>query len=146
MTKKERKERVIHTRVPENLDTKLKDKAEGLGISVSKLIRHVLNNTFDLVDDIVADSAEVARSTQKVLRTNSEEAKQQPEDSTTDIIGWQPVILNLNAVCQTCNVILPKGSQAFLGLEPGASKQSSILCDQCIKELNNESSNQHQPE
>ena len=59
---KELKERVIHTRVPESLDNEVKRRAGNLGLSVSNLVRNVLENAFGLVEDIVADSAEIARS------------------------------------------------------------------------------------
>ena len=44
-----RKERVIHTRVPESLDDEIKRRATGLGLSVSNLVRNVLQHTFGLV-------------------------------------------------------------------------------------------------
>ena len=59
---KSKKERVIHTRVPESLDDEIKRRATDLGLSVSNLVRNVLQHTFGLVDDIVHDSAEIARS------------------------------------------------------------------------------------
>ena len=141
---KDRKERVIHTRVPENLDQQLKTKAEGLGISVSKLIRHVLNNTFELVDDIVADSTDIARAAKKSLSDQVEQTAPDTEaaadaNSETDIIGWQQVVLNVNAICHRCNAILPKGSQAHLGLASRPSNNPPILCTTCIEELTNES-------
>ena len=53
----ERKDRVIQARVPEDLETTLKEAAEKRRMSVSHLIRNVLEDTFTLVDNIVADSS-----------------------------------------------------------------------------------------
>src|SRR5512147_2084609 len=61
-TNGERKERVLHTRVPESLDRQLSHKARDLGLSVSTVVRHVLLNTFGLVEDIVTDSTNLALS------------------------------------------------------------------------------------
>src|SRR5688572_3352758 len=58
----ERKEKVLHTRVPDSLDRQLRRRARSLGMSVSTIVRHVLLNTFGLVEDIVADSTNVALS------------------------------------------------------------------------------------
>jgi len=57
----DRKERVIATRVPEALDHAIRRRATSLGLSVSNLVRNVLQNSLGLVEDIVADSAEIAR-------------------------------------------------------------------------------------
>src|SRR5690606_29964492 len=53
----ERKDRVIQTRVPRDLEDTLRNAAGRQRVSVSHLIRHVLEDTFQLVDNIVADSA-----------------------------------------------------------------------------------------
>ena len=58
----ERKERVIHTRVPESLDDQIKRKAQGLGVSVSNLVRNILEHTVELVEDVVLDGARIARA------------------------------------------------------------------------------------
>ena len=50
----EKKERVIHTRVPESLEAELRERAKDLGISVSNLVRNVLGHAFGLVGDVVA--------------------------------------------------------------------------------------------
>src|SRR3990172_11847419 len=56
----ERKERVLHTRVPKSLDRHIKRRARSLGMSVSTVVRNVLLNTFGLVEDIVHDSTDIA--------------------------------------------------------------------------------------
>ena len=57
-----KKERVIHTRVPESLEAQLRERAQELGISVSNLVRNVLGHAFGLVGDVVADSHAIARA------------------------------------------------------------------------------------
>src|SRR2546427_8147322 len=72
---KEKKEKVIHTRISESLDEEIRRRAGRLGLSVSNLVRNVLLNTFGLVEDIVADSASIARSAQ---RENASDARHSP--------------------------------------------------------------------
>src|ERR1043165_3207861 len=97
----ERKERVIHTRVPESLEAHLRQRAEDLGISVSNLVRNVLNHTFGLVGGVVADSHAVARAA-RGERTPAP-APTAPTGAIEDVLGWQPLVLGKNAVCARCN-------------------------------------------
>lgn len=120
---KKRKERVLHTRISEALDQELRSKAAELGMSVSKLVRNVLVNTVDLVETVVSDSAHIADRARLVGETF------QPRDpgsvghpstqAQEQILGWQRLTLNVNALCDTCNAILPKGTDASLGIVAG---------------------------
>src|SRR3982750_1300416 len=93
----ERKERVIHTRVPESLEAELRQRAEKLGMSVSNLVRNVLGHAFGLVGDVVADSHAIARAARGDAKGTS--AASEPDD----VIAWQEVVLAKNAVCSRCN-------------------------------------------
>jgi hypothetical protein len=130
MATDDKKERVIHTRVSETLESELKERANGLGISVSNLVRNVLQNTFGLVEAIVADSHNVARSARG-------EAPIKPAEPAAPaapgvVIGWQQIVLAVNAVCVQCNDILPRGTDAALGIADGAARP--ILCLRCLEE------------
>jgi hypothetical protein len=120
----EKKERVIHTRVPESLETQLREKAQDLGISVSNLVRNVLGHAFGLVGDVVADSHAIARAARG-------EKKAAPQAvSIDDVLGWQPIVLGKNAVCTKCNAILPKGKDAAVGVGT-----QLVVCLVCLEEL-----------
>jgi hypothetical protein len=133
----ERKERVLHTRVPESLDRHIKRRARSLGMSVSTVVRNVLLNTFGLVEDIVTDSANIA------LSFTGEEAMPRrgrahrrgtpaPEGAPgSDVFAWQEAVLNLNAVCDDCNVVLPKGTRAAIGVRERPGPRA-ILCTSCL--------------
>jgi hypothetical protein len=135
----EKKERVLHTRISETLDQELRDKASSLGVSVSNLVRNILTNTFDLVEDIARDSASVARS----ARGEAKPAAAAPAAATAApgrVIGWQRLILELNAICERCNDILRKGGEAAVGVtDTGAGKP--IICIACLE---NSSHDDHQ--
>jgi predicted DNA-binding protein len=126
-----KKERVIHTRVPESLDDEIKRKASGLGVTVSNLVRDVLENTLGLVEDIVSDSTQIARAARGEPVKRSRSAPRQSAEG--EVLGWQVALLNVNAVCDTCNAILPKGTKAGIGIVDGV--QRPFRCEACLERL-----------
>jgi hypothetical protein len=140
----ERKERVLHTRVPESLDRYLKRRARNLGMSVSTVVRNVLINTFGLVEDIVTDSTNVALSIsgQEGIAARDQTARGgvwPPDDAamTAGILGWQEVFLNLNAVCDRCNAVLRKGARAAIGVRERPGPRA-IICGRCLAKTRRE--------
>jgi hypothetical protein len=121
----ERKERVLHTRIPESLEDAIKARAAGLGVSVSNLVRNVLSNTFGLVEGIVADSADLARAV--VPAPAQLEAPR--------ILGWHEAILELNAVCDRCNQVLARGTRAAIAVTTRDAPNRPIRCLACLEEL-----------
>lgn len=130
----EKKERVIHTRVSETMAEDLKERAGALGISVSNLVRNALLNTFGFVEDVIADSANVARSARGEARAAAPGAAPGP------VIGWQELVLNMNAICARCNAIMAKGSGAAIGLVRGGG-HGDMICTTCLKEVRDGDSN-----
>jgi hypothetical protein len=125
----EKKERVLHTRISETLDQELRDKASSLGVSVSNLVRNILSNTFDLVEDIARDSATVARSARG---GEARPAAATPAPAPGRVIGWHKLVLELNAICERCNDILRKGAEAAVGVtDTGTGKP--IICIPCLE-------------
>lgn len=120
--REQRKERVIHTRVPESLDDEIKAKARRLGVSVSNLVRNVLEHTVELVEDIVTDGADIARSAARPRREHAAEPA---------VLGWQRALLELNAVCDRCNGILPRGREAAIGIAAGGAAR--FRCIACLE-------------
>ena len=65
------KDRVLQARIPEQLDDELRDRAEQLGLSVSTIVRNALSHTFDLVEGVVSDSAQIGRVLQGLGDTSA---------------------------------------------------------------------------
>ena len=128
----EKKERVIHTRVPESLDDEIKRKASDLGLSVSNLVRNVLQNTFGLIEDIVHDSAEIARFDPRERVT--ERRRSADSAHAPRVLGWQLAILSVNALCESCNAVLAKGTRAGIGIVDGGGPVP-FRCQPCLEEL-----------
>ncbi len=124
----EKKERVIHTRVPESLEAELRERAQGLGISVSNLVRNVLGHAFGLVGDVVADSHAIARA----ARGDAKKSPPAPAATVSidDVLGWQTIVLGKNAVCARCNAILARGKSAAVG-----AGTQLVVCPPCLEEL-----------
>lgn len=140
----EKKERVIHTRVPESLEAELRQKAEDLGISVSNLVRNVLGHAFGLVGDVVADSHAIARAATLGARRSSPPppepapappiAVEPPTKVIDDVLAWQASVLGKNAVCARCNAILPRGSDAAIGVTETTGMRL-VICAACLAAL-----------
>ena len=126
----EAKDRVIHTRVPEKLEAELRQRAQGLGISVSNLVRNVLGHAFGLVGDVVADSHAIARAARGDIR-DTRGAAGPAVGEPDEVLGWQPLVLEKNAICSRCNDILPKGSKAAIAI--GGDR--AFVCTKCLEEL-----------
>jgi len=128
---KTKKDRVLQARIPEQLDEELRDRAEDLGLSVSTIVRNVLLHTFNLVEGVVSDSAQIARVIQGRPAVPSPDSSH--ADTGTAVIGWQETVLNRNGVCEQCNAILAKGESAAVGLPVQA--RPVLLCTKCLATL-----------
>ena len=123
---KTKKDRVLQARIPEQLDEELRDRAEDLGLSVSTVVRNVLLHTFNLVEGVVSDSAQIAR----VIQGRPASPEPDSGNSSSSVIGWQETILNRNGVCEQCNAILAKGENAAVGLPIQA--RPVLICTGCL--------------
>lgn len=128
------KDRVLQARIPEQLDEELRDRAAQLGLSVSTIVRNVLLHTFELVEGVVTDSAQIGRALQGRDVASAQPA---PDTSQTEteagIVGWQEVTLNQNATCDVCNTILPLGVRAAIGIP--VQKRPTFICLDCLADL-----------
>lgn len=131
------KDRVLQARIPEQLDEELRERAEQLGLSVSTVVRNVLLHTFDLVEGVVADSAQLARALQGRAPAGTSHALPSPEapqaDDANTVVGWQEAVLNKNGICEKCNTILPLGARAAVGVPVQA--RPILLCLDCLADL-----------
>lgn len=143
MSEPEKKEKVLHARIPESLDHEVRRQARGLGISVSNLVRNVLLNSFGLVEDVMLDSVRIARSATGgadaapafAERRAAEPAPVAVPAAAPVVVGWQEIVLNVNAVCDRCNEILAKGTRAAMGLTQPPGGPFTAICLECLGKL-----------
>lgn len=136
----EPKERVLHTRVPESLEAELKDRAAEMGVSVSNLVRNVLQHALGLVNDVVADTEQIVKSARSGLEAGVRAVRGGHEPVVVGvepaILGWQTAVLERNAVCSRCNALLPRGTDAAIAVIDGHSPAPrSICCVACLEEI-----------
>lgn len=154
MTDRERKDRLIQTRVPESLESALKDEAVRRRLPVSQLVRNILEDTLHLVGDvvdgvdaIVQESIEMGRSVGRGVaraRANitpsvtTDAAPAEPAVGAAeldDVYAWNEVVPNKPAACSSCGVELLPGRTAFVGLRDDPSRGRAWACADCIAQL-----------
>jgi hypothetical protein len=145
-----RKDRVVQTRVPRDLEATLKEEARRRRLTVSHLIRNVLEDAFELVDGVVADVDQIvsdsmtlaknvrdgARRITATATSKEAEAKEpHPEEGLDHVYAWNEVVLHRPATCSRCQSAIDRGERGFTGLsdEPGAPR--AWLCGGCVKAL-----------
>ena len=142
------KDRVVQTRVPRDLETTLKREARRRRLTVSHLIRNVLEDAFQLVDGVVANVDELVNdSVELVRRVGSDarrvagavrEAARPGEAAPADLAhvwAWNRVVLNRATDCSRCGRGLARGSVAHAGLSDDPTQPRAWLCDDCIDTL-----------
>jgi hypothetical protein len=152
------KDRLIQTRVPEKLESALKEEAKKRRLTVSHLIRNMLEDTLDLVDtvatgldDIARSSAglaeQVARDAGKIAAVARDSFKRPNDDSAPEssrdpdataldsVLAWNPVVVNKTTQCASCDRELVRGSSAFLGIQVDPTAPPAWLCAQCTENI-----------
>ena len=128
----DKKERVLHTRVSVEFEDELKRRATQLGTSVSGLVRHTLAQTLAAVQQAMAEPRATAQQEFRVGWVTP--AQETTNDRSPVLLGWQELIINLNAVCEECNSILTKGSKAAVAIYEGAGPRQ-FLCCACLGKI-----------
>ncbi len=147
----ERKDKVIQTRVPRDLESSLKEAAERERVPVSQLIRNVLEDSFDLVESVVADSSQLVENVTRDARRIAESAAgarkddepfvpadqggEQARTLMEAVDAWQDVIVNKPGHCVQCGAAVKRGSRAFRGLTTDPGMPVVWLCGDCIEAL-----------
>ncbi|WP_405232473.1 hypothetical protein [Lentisalinibacter salinarum] len=130
-----KKDRIVQARIPEELDEELHTRAGEFGLSVSAIVRNVLLNTFNLVEDVVNDSTGIARALGGAAPqgADGEPGTVETKEEDSAIVGWQELTLNVNGVCHECNTVLRRGDQAAVGVP--LSARPVFLCPDCLDSL-----------
>jgi len=109
----ERKEKVIHTRIPAALEEQIKRLADSWRVPVSNVVRNMLEDaltTARRVRDAVTDT---------------------PSDVLDDVFGWQTLLLNKETTCARCGLALGSGEEAHLGLSDRPGPRV-FCCTACL--------------
>jgi hypothetical protein len=131
---KEKKERVLHTRIPAVLEAELKATAEALKVPVSNLVRTILEDAVAAADratgQVEKGLKQAARSVHKERERLRKKAPQS-SDPLADVVGFQPILVAVEDACTSCGKRLEPGENAHLGVTHGSAKKI-FICDSCV--------------
>ena len=138
----DRKERVLHTRVPAVLEAELKRFAQGLRIPVSNLVRTILEDAMQFADSASENVESRLKQAAHHLGHERERLKKRvvppppPESQTAlrDVIAFNTVTVAQRVSCASCAKRLEPGDRAHLGLSdrPLEGAPRVFVCDDCL--------------
>ncbi len=103
----EKKERVLHARIPAALEEQIKRLADSLRVPVSNLVRNMIEDAIDVT-------------------------RRMAGDSLAGVYGWQKLILNVDTTCARCHRALRPGDTAYVGLSQSARDAKHFICSDCL--------------
>ncbi|MBL4684855.1 MAG: hypothetical protein JKY37_09725 [Nannocystaceae bacterium] len=121
-SKQHRKDRLIQTRVDRRLQGVLVEQARRRRMSVSNLVRGVLEDAFGLADPDVGPL--VDGSDRGALATAV-------ADDLAHVYAWNAVVLGKSATCSRCHAAMTRGASALIGLSEDPDAQRAWLCSEC---------------
>lgn len=129
----EKKERVLHTRIPAVLEGELKAAAAALRVPVSNLVRSILEDAVAIADRAtgrVEDHLSRAARSVHDERTRLRERVERLHP-LADVVAYQPVVVAAATECARCAASLAPGEPAGLAVRsrPGPPL---FVCDACV--------------
>ncbi len=132
----DKKERVLHTRVPALLERELKRFAENLRVPVSNLVRAILEDAI-IAADAAGESVEgrLKRAAAQIEHERERLKKRVAPDPFSAVFAFQPITLAQPSACAKCGRDLARGEHAHLGMTetpPRSAADRIIVCDACL--------------
>ncbi len=131
----ERKGHLIQTRVDGTLEDTLREAAKQRRVTVSQLIRNVLEDTFHLVDNVVADAGQLAANVKRDARRVADAARGKRRDPIEAVEAWQEVVVGKQTSCERCLELLSRGDKAMIGVSDDPNAPKVWLCTKCAGKL-----------
>lgn len=110
------KQKVLHTRVSEELYDKISNKAKKHRVTMSNFLRSLVEDYTELSGDI--------------FDIIDDKFREHLKQGIKTILGYQPIVLNKNTNCEICEKKLNKGQNANLAFFENKSGQI-VVCDEC---------------
>ena len=131
MSSRNKKDRVLNTRISEELDRELREQAERLDMPVSQLVRNILGRTVDLVGNLSGNIESLVHNVVDDVasfRTVASPASGKPSkpQGLDNVIGWQAITISRPSVCAVTGETLAKGSSAHLSLRSDGGPRAVI--------------------
>ncbi len=131
--KADKKERVLHTRIPAVLETELKLAAAALRVPVSNLVRTILEDAVAVADRATGQVEE--RLERAARSVGSERARMktrfQKRDPLANVVAFQSVTVATDGRCAQCEKVLEAGTEAKMAIRdrPGPNL---FVCSDCL--------------
>lgn len=136
-----RKDRVLNTRIPEELDREIREQAERLDVSVSQFVRDVLERTVNLVgnfsgnvEHLVADIVDDVGHFKSIGVPDKGEREPLAREIGRSVVGWQEIRVNRAVRCPLTGRMLSPGESAHLGIRT-SGKPSIVISPEALDEL-----------
>lgn len=123
--KERRKDRLIQTRVDRRLQKVLQEESRRKRMSVSNLVRNILEDAFGLADPDVGP----------MVDDSMKGAVPPVAPDLEHIYAWNPVVLGKPVECVHCRQTIPAGDQGFIGMSDDPTKPRAWICESCSEEI-----------
>jgi hypothetical protein len=132
----ERKAKLIQTRVGDALDEVLREAAKQRRMTVSQLIRNILEDTFQRADNADDADAQPGTGARRDSRRAAAAPRARPRTNPIeDVDAWQDVIVGRQAACEQCLELLNRGDKALIGVSDDPAAPKVWLCPKCAAKL-----------
>lgn len=137
--KRRTKDRILNTRIPEELDSQLRERANNLDLPISQLVRNILHCTVELVgnasgnvENLVKEMVEDAASFKHAAHDVMGVKEPDPVAVLVEpVIGWQQVRVNRPGRCVITGTSLEVGDVAHLGIR-GDGEPPMVISDAAL--------------
>ncbi len=131
----DKKERVLHTRVPAVLEAELKRFAQNLRIPVSNLVRTILEDAMQVADAAGENvEARLKRAARSIEEERERLKRRVMPDPLRDVVAFQSVTLAQTTTCAKCGSGIKPGERAHLGVYDSQvqNAQRVFVCEPCL--------------
>jgi hypothetical protein len=129
-----RKERVLHTRVSEDLHDALHRAADELRLPVSNFVRNAIEDVLRVVDGVNESVGDMFGTWVRDARDRKAEAEAEesrPRPDFSDVTGWQPILVHRPGPCADCGIALVRGDEGYLGVSASGAPPT-LVCRDCV--------------
>jgi len=110
--------KTVQARISEDLYSKISKKAKNRRITISNLVRNLVEDYFEIHDEVWDLVDEKVR---KMFKTQAGKKK---------VLGFQTIILSADSRCHLCGQALKKGDQVNMAFFADSGK-TAIVCSGC---------------
>ena len=129
--RRERKERVLHTRISQQLAEDIGRMAEDLRVPVSNLVRNVLEEVFSVVETVSDNVGELIEGVMDEAERVRRRRAPEPRPDPPEVLGWQPLILAREGAARAATR-RSRAASAPTSASPARAPSSHTLCADCL--------------